>query len=169
MITFTRTDGHPSAHVSYGRSLRMLGLAALFICLVPITAIANTQTVQLSKQTLNQPKRFRGYIRGTVGLHNIVGERDQLRRRCMGYGSASPDYQLEVTEGMPSLALQVRSRAKDTTLVIKGPNNRILCADDSALGKDAGMTLQNLEPGLYQVWVGAFEIGDRFSYTLSLQ
>lgn len=114
-------------------------------------------------------KLLRGYTRGTVGLHNIVGERDQRRNRCMGYGSASPDHQLDLRRGLTDVSLQVRSKFKDSTLVLKGPGNALFCADDSSLGKDAGMKLNKLPPGLYDVWVGAFDAGDNFAYTLSIR
>lgn len=148
--------------------LSLIGLVALMASLFPTAEVAS-QTIRLSAQPSNQPKVVRGYVRGTVGLHNIVGERDRQQQRCMGYGSASPDHQLDLTQGLTTVSLQVRSRAKDTTLVIRGPNDAVYCADDSALGKDAGMTLQNLPPGLYQVWVGSFDMGGKFSYTLSIQ
>ena len=148
---------------------RLVGFSALFVCLFSLSVDAVVPTIRLSPKPSSQPKVVRGFLRGTVGLHNIVGEKDQRKKRCMGYGSATPDHQLSVTNRRSKLSLQVRSRAKDTTLFVRGPNNSIFCADDSALGKDAGLILSNLKPGLYEVWVGAFDNGDRFSYTLSIR
>lgn len=148
---------------------KLLGFTALLVGLSWTTASTASQIVRLSGDSSPQVKVLRGYLRGTVGLHNIVGNRDQRRQRCMGYGSASPDHQIEITQNLSRISLQVRSRARDTTLVIRGPKNSIFCADDSQLGKDAGMTLSNLQPGLYQVWVGAFDSGDKFPYTLSIR
>ncbi|MEM9137474.1 MAG: hypothetical protein AAGB01_09020, partial [Cyanobacteria bacterium P01_F01_bin.42] len=71
-----------------------LGFTALATCLIATTASAN-QIVSLPVTQSSQPQVLRGYLRGTVELHNIVGDRDQRRERCMGYGSASPDHQFE--------------------------------------------------------------------------
>ena len=137
--------------------------------MIPTAVNANIKTVQISSGP-QQQRLLRGYTRGTVGLHNIVGERDRNRNRCMGYGSTSPDFQLELKQGASNqVDLQVRSKSKDTTLVVRGPGNAVFCADDSNLGKDAGMKLNNLQPGLYQVWVGAFDAGDNFPYTLTIR
>jgi hypothetical protein len=112
----------------------------------------------------------RGYVKGTVALFKTVGDRDSSQKRCMGYGSLTPDHTLQVQQGASRVALQVKTKQQDTTLVVEGPDNRIYCSDDSAGGgKDAGLVLTNVKAGNYKVWVGAFEPGAGFRYSLNVQ
>ena len=112
----------------------------------------------------------RGYVKGTVALFKTVGDRDSSQKRCMGYGSLTPDHTLQVQQGASRVALQVRTKQQDTTLVVEGPDNRIYCSDDSPQGgKDAGLVLTNVKAGDYKVWVGAFEPGAAFRYSLNVQ
>jgi hypothetical protein len=148
---------------------RRMSLWSLAAILAGTTSISvNANPIQIS-QGPQQSKLLRGFTRGTVGLHNIVGNRDQNQNRCMGYGSASPDHQLELKSGITQISFQVRTQRQDSTLVIKGPGNAVFCADDSSFGKDAGIKLNNLPPGQYEVWVGSFDAGKTFPYTLSIQ
>ena len=148
------------------RKITLFSLVSCFIGTFRIPVQANP--IPISAGSPNA-KILRGYTRGTVGLHNIVGERDQRRNRCMGYGSASPDHQIQLQPGRAQISFQVQSKRRDTTLVVKGPGSSIFCADDSPLGKDAGLKLNNLPPGRYEIWVGAFDAGENFAYTLSIQ
>jgi hypothetical protein len=112
----------------------------------------------------------RGYVKGAVALFKTVGDRDSNQKRCMGYGSLTPDHTLDIQQKTSQVTLQIRTKEQDTTLVVEGPDNRIYCSDDSPQGgKDAGLVLSNLNPGNYRVWVGAFEPGAGFRYTLNVQ
>ncbi|UJB68425.1 hypothetical protein HRE53_18015 [Acaryochloris sp. 'Moss Beach'] len=112
-------------------------------------------------------KTVKGYAKGAIALHRVVGERDMQRNMCLGYGSPSPDHVLVLTKKVNKLRLQVNSR-RDTTLLIKGPKNRLYCLDDSAQGKDAGWIADQLPAGKYSIWVGAFERGQQFRYTVTV-
>lgn len=109
----------------------------------------------------------KGYAKGTIALHRIVGERDMQKNMCLGYGSPSPDHLLVLKQNVNKLRLQVNSR-RDTTLLIKGPGNRLYCLDDSAKGKDAGWVANQLPAGKYSIWVGSFERGQQFRYTVTV-
>jgi hypothetical protein len=112
----------------------------------------------------------RGYVKGAVALFKTVGDRDVNQKRCMGYGSLTPDHTLQVQQSASQVTLQVKTKQQDTTLVVEGPDNRIYCSDDSAQGgKDAGLVLTNVKAGEYKVWIGAFEPGAGFRYTLNVQ
>ncbi len=112
-------------------------------------------------------KTVKGYAKGAIALHRVVGERDMQRNMCLGYGSPSPDHVLVLKKKVNKLRLQVNSR-RDTTLLIKGPNNRLYCLDDSSKGKDAGWIANQLPAGKYSIWVGAFERGQQFRYTVTV-
>ena len=70
------------------------------------------------------------------------------------------------------LSVAVNS-GKDTTLVIRGPNNLILCGDDTktskGVTKDASVKVSNLPPGEYSIWVGAMKEGQRWNYSLTVR
>ncbi len=112
-------------------------------------------------------KNVKGYAKGAVALHKIVGDRDRNNNRCMGYGSPSPDHLLVLQKNFSRLQFQVNS-GKDTTLLLKGPDNKLYCVDDSSKGKDAGFVAKNLKAGSYKVWIGTFDLGDNYRYTLSV-
>lgn len=110
---------------------------------------------------------IKGYAKGIIALHRIVGERDMQKNMCLGYGSPSPDHMLVLKKNVNKLRLQVNSR-RDTTLLIKGPGNRLYCLDDSEKGKDAGWVANQLPAGKYSIWVGSFERGQQFRYTVTV-
>lgn len=110
-----------------------------------------------------------GYVRGAIALHQAVGARDVRSNLCLGYGSPSPDHLLVLKRDFSRLKLQVKSQKQDTTLLIKGPGKELYCLDDSDQGKDAGWIANHLKAGTYQVWVGSFEKGQQFRYTLTAQ
>ncbi|WP_299489088.1 hypothetical protein [Acaryochloris sp. IP29b_bin.137] len=127
---------------------------------------ANFASLSLSSELSAQ--RAQGYAKGTIALHRIVGERDQQKNMCLGYGSPTPDHILVLKNNTNKLRLQVHSQ-KDTTLLIKGPGNRLYCLDDSAQGKDAGWLATQLPAGKYSIWVGSFERGQQFRYTVTVE
>ncbi|MGB7413684.1 MAG: hypothetical protein WA902_05705 [Thermosynechococcaceae cyanobacterium] len=109
----------------------------------------------------------KGYAKGVVALHKVVGNRDRNNNLCMGYGSPEPDHILVLNGNAAQLKLQVNS-GKDTTLLMKGPDNKLYCADDTARGKDANLVTQALKSGSYKIWVGTGEAGQSYRYTLSI-
>lgn len=151
-------------------SLSLAIVSTVSLVLTPLLASASGLTAtRLSLDASNASKVLRGFAHGSVSLHKLVGDRDSRSKRCMGYGSLTPDHVLSLSQNFKSLKLQVKSNNRDTTLIIKGPNQKIYCADDSSLGKDAGITLHNLKSGDYSVWVGTFEPKQKFPYSLSLE
>jgi hypothetical protein len=128
------------------------------------------QGTTLVLATPSQNTDVRGYVKGAVALFKTVGDRDANQKRCMGYGSLTPDHTLQVQQSASQVTLQLKTNQQDTTLVVEGPDNRLYCADDSPQGgKDAGLVLTNVKAGDYKVWVGAFEPGAGFRYTLNVQ
>lgn len=116
----------------------------------------------------SRSQTVKGYAKGAMALHRIVGERDRQNNLCLGYGSPSPDHMLVLKQSVNKLKLQVNSQ-RDTTLLIKGPGNRLYCVDDSAQGKDAGWIADQLPAGKYAIWVGSFERGQQFRYTVTME
>ncbi len=139
------------------------------LCGVP--GLANAQQLFATTLTLDSVSTkqvIRGVTLGAVELHYLVGDRDSFQNRCMGFGSVEPDHVLKVSSNIKTLNLQVISKNQDTTIVVKG-NGKVYCADDSSLGKDAGITLSDLKSGDYSLWVGSFEAQQKIPYSLTIQ
>lgn len=115
-------------------------------------------------------QQVRGFASATVPLFESIAERDSNQQRCMGYGSLAPDHMLDIKGDVSQLKLRIASRGQDTTMIVQGPDNRILCVDDAPEGgKDAGLDWNNPKAGTYKVWIGAFDSGNRFRYTLNVE
>ncbi len=145
-----------------------LPLLSLMMAGPAIANSANFASLQLSPGFSPSPQTVKGYAKGAIALHRIVGERDMQKNLCLGYGSSSPDHMLVLKRRFTKLKLQVNSQ-RDTTLLIKGPGNRLYCLDDSEKGKDAGWISDQLPAGKYSIWVGAFERGQQFRYTVTVE
>lgn len=151
---------------------------------VPIASLMMTSSAMFSNQSfaMANPANFaslslspgfssqtvKGYTKGAIALYRIVGERDMHKNMCLGYGSPNPDHMLVLKKNVNPIKLQVNSQ-RDTTLLIKGPGNHLYCLDDSANGKDAGWLPEQLPAGKYSIWVGSFERGQQFRYTVTAE
>ena len=119
------------------------------------------------------PKRLTGNGGGNVSIASIAGIADN----CRGFADAEPNHTITLTETFQVLDLLVYTTNinDDPTMLIKGPNGIVICADDESGGRNpqssrrlANGTYQSWPKGTYQVWVGSKNINQSFSYTLSL-
>ncbi|MCW5725523.1 MAG: hypothetical protein KIS81_11290 [Maricaulaceae bacterium] len=86
---------------------------------------------------------------GTISASDAAGS------QCRGYVSSAPDFELTYQAGrMFSLYISATSD-RDTTLVVNGPDGRWYCNDD-AFGLNPGLTFQNPQTGVYDIWVGTY-------------
>lgn len=112
---------------------------------------------------------------GTTSLLEAIAQspRDQFGNACLGFGTATANHHLTVTEPRSNIMFQVEShdrRNQDTTLIIKGPNDFLLCGDDTSSTNPAARAIANQLPkGDYDIWVGSFDQKVRMSYTLTIQ
>ncbi|MGD2133427.1 MAG: caspase family protein, partial [Maricaulaceae bacterium] len=74
---------------------------------------------------------------------------------CRGWIAAAPDYSVYYTPGIFSLHVFAESE-DDTTLLVRTPNDEIVCDDDSALGLNPGISFKSPDAGLYDIWVGLY-------------
>lgn len=109
-----------------------------------------------------------GRTGGSYSLPSIANS-DREKKPCIGFASETPDHILVLEKDFSNLAVQINSRGKDTTLLIKGPNNTIICGDDTGLRKDASVEANNWKAGRYEIWVGSIEAGERWNYILTLR
>jgi hypothetical protein len=111
---------------------------------------------------------IQGYTSGSVSLAAAITPEDQRNRPCVGYADSNPDHILELTEQARQITIAVDSNGNDTTLLIQSPDGAIYCGDDEGEGADALVQGRNWPAGEYKVWVGAFEPGVRYDYTLQI-
>lgn len=129
-------------------------------------AQANFGTLRLAPGFSPNQGQVQGRTGGRTSLPATVAERDRNGEICLGYGSAAPDYILELDGNFEQLHLQVNSGGNDTTLLVRGPSG-VLCGDDIARNNpDDEIRADGWRSGEYEVWVGTSNPGERFNYTL---
>lgn len=146
------------------------------IAIVLLLSVANRLAVSAEdsffgvlRPSLEEAAVSRGYTGGSVSLPGFVAARDLHGNRCVGFGDALPDYQLILDRDFPELSIAVESGGRDTTLVVRGPqDDTIRCADDWNGNPDAALSDTDWEAGTYEIWVGTLDPGQEWTYTLSV-
>ncbi|GAB4190892.1 MAG: hypothetical protein Fur006_33420 [Coleofasciculaceae cyanobacterium] len=132
---------------------------------------ANFGKFKLSAGFPPEAGQVSGRTGGTYSLSSIANKGSN-GKPCIGYGAQTPDHIMVLESNFPKLNIAVNS-GQDTTIVIKGPKNLILCGDDTktskGVSKDASVDASNLPPGEYEVWVGSIQEGQRWNYTLNVR
>jgi hypothetical protein len=149
-----------------------LSLSLVTLCCTPAShVIANAQEVSpiFGDVTINQqfspdPWILKGMSGGSESSNQIAGRSETATGPCTGFVDETPDHTLALTSKFDYLKLQVQS-PQDTTIVIQGPGGT-WCNDDLN-GKNPGIVGEWLS-GKYQIWVGSYEKGKYFPYTLQI-
>ena len=153
------------------RFFKNFGILALTTALFSTPSLAenaNFGELRLWPGFKKSSAQIRGYTNGPFSLSSIAN-RDRNNNACIGFSAPAPDHVIVLEKDFRRLQIKVNSRGKDTTLVIKGPNDTIRCGDDTNTSKDASISDTNWKAGKYQVWVGSIESGQTWNYTLSIQ
>lgn len=156
---------------------RWVGRLSLWLVLGLAVGVAEFSLVGLGAATgaedavplrlQNGLAQVRGVTAGERSLAEMAG-RDRRRKVCLGYASESPDHYLVLTQPQPRMRIALNSEGEDTTLLVLGPRG-VDCNDNYRREhRDAGITARDWPAGEYQIWVGAFEEGDRISYQLRI-
>ncbi|PZO36327.1 MAG: hypothetical protein DCF19_21865 [Pseudanabaena frigida] len=121
--------------------------------------------ISLGRNFRPDPATLSGNGGGRVSIATIAGIADN----CRGFANAEPNHTITLTETFPVMDLLVYSNNinDDPTMLIKGPNGIVICADDESGGRNPQAN-RRLPKGNYQVWVGSKTINQSFQYTLSL-
>jgi hypothetical protein len=161
-----------SMHVMRKRLSLCLGLSAAtlastsFMVLnsaISSPAIAQT-SVALARNFRPDPVKFQGRTNGSVSLASLSGQAN-----CRGFASEQPNHAINLTANFPLIDFLVYTRNvnDDTTMMIKGPNGLVMCADDEYQGRNPQLS-RRLPEGTYQIWVGSRSANQSINYTLSL-
>ncbi|NJL00268.1 MAG: hypothetical protein HC910_06720 [Spirulinaceae cyanobacterium SM2_1_0] len=149
----------------YGLLLSLLlGSAAL----PALAQQANFDSLQLAGGFSRSDATVSGNTGGSFSLDRIAAH-DSHGQRCMGFGSERPDHIMTLTEDLGAMSLAVHSGGNDTTLIVQGPGNLLLCGDDGHHGQDAHVQASQWPRGTYRVWVGSLQPGERWRYRLTAQ
>jgi hypothetical protein len=154
-------------------SLKWTGFLALLATLgvAPVLAqSANFDSLTLSAGFSPADGTVQGYTQGSFSLSSVAN-RDRSNNLCVGFADTTPDHILVLEQDFSQLTLQVDSGGGDTTLLVQGPDDgTVRCGDDTSRNNtDASIQDSEWTAGTYKVWVGAFESGVRYDYTLTVR
>ncbi len=121
--------------------------------------------ISLGRSFRPDPATLTGVVQGSTSLASIAGIADN----CRGFANAQPNHTITLTDTFPVMDLLAYTSNinDDPTMLVKGPNGIVICADDESGGRNPQAT-GRLPKGTYQVWVGSKNINQSFRYTLSL-
>ncbi|QYX30321.1 hypothetical protein [Sphaerospermopsis torques-reginae] len=136
----------------------------------PVAAqTANFGTMKLSPGFTPEQGTAAGYTGGSYSL-SAMSNRDKNKKVCLGFGDPNPDHILVLEEDFEKLTISINSGNTDTTIFIKGPDDKtIRCGDDTGISKDASVSSNKWKSGIYQIWVGIFNQGVKANYTLKVE
>lgn len=107
-----------------------------------------------------RPVSVNGRTNGLVNGSAVRGE-----GTCTGWTQPAPSHLMLLRTPQDRFTVTVMSAA-DTTLVIRSPDGRILCNDDSNSTRNPTIT-GAFPAGLYQVWVGTYQQGENRPYRIT--
>jgi hypothetical protein len=141
-----------------------------FISVAMLPAIAEEQLASLILATgFSQTTAIAiGYTGGAFSLASIANQ-DKYGNHCMGYGDPKPDHSMVLENDFTQLSLKIDSNGRDTTLLIKGPDEDIRCAVGEKEIRDALIRDRNWKRGRYDIWVGSMQAIRRSPYRLSIE
>ncbi|MBD2345840.1 hypothetical protein [Anabaena subtropica] len=120
--------------------------------------------VTIGQKFSPDPLVVRGMSGGSVAGNRVAGRIETPTGPCTGFIDETPDHTIKLTSNFDYLKLQVQA-PQDTTIIVKGPGGT-WCNDDLD-GKNPGISGEWLS-GNYEVWIGSYEKGKYFPYTLKI-
>lgn len=157
-------------HNNFHKTHNMLKLGwGAFASVAVSLAIASPSFAQsailLGRNFRPDPATLGGNGGGGVSIARIAGIADN----CRGFANAEPNHTITLTETFPVMDILVYSSNinDDPTMLVKGPNGIVICADDESGGRNPQIN-RRLPKGTYQVWVGSKNINQSFRYTMSM-
>lgn len=97
---------------------------------------------------------------GTIAASVVISS-------CNGYVAGAPDVSINNSTIAGIIPLDITASASgDTTLLVRTPDGRWLCDDDSGGGLNPAIRINNPVNGQYDVWVGTYAAGSYISATL---
>ena len=140
-------------------------LASITVALAIATPSFAQSAISLGRNFRPDPATLSGNGGGNISIASIAGIADN----CRGFANAQPNHTVTLTETFPMMDLLVYTSNinDDPSMLIKGPNGIVICADDESGGRNPQAN-HRLPKGEYQVWIASKTINQSFRYTLSL-
>jgi hypothetical protein len=145
-----------------------LPAACLLIAAMSVPALAqDTEAspafgeVSLSSGFTPDPYRI------TLNAGGSIDTAQTLGGECVGFIAGPPDFNVHYNATSFPLVISVAAQA-DTSLVIKGPDNRWYCDDDVSDASGPVIHVATPVSGTYNIWVGAFDGTKSTAATLSI-
>jgi len=88
----------------------------------------------------------------------------RLGSECRGWIAGQPDHIMTLRGDLEFFRVFASSR-EDTTLIIRAPNGRFFCNDDTD-GVDPAIERNHWRRGTYRIWVGSYREGESARYEL---
>lgn len=139
--------------------------ASTAITLAIATPSFAQNAISLGRNFRPDPASLRGNGGGSTSIASIA----KIFDNCRGFANAEPNHTINLTETFPLMDLLVYSSNinDDPTMLIKGSNGIVICADDESGGRNPQVS-RRLPKGNYQIWIGSKTNNQSFPYTLSL-
>lgn len=118
---------------------------------------SNFQDARLRSGFMPDPHRLNGTSGGQIAASNLGPD-------CRGWIAPQPDHILTLQTRTNFFRIFANS-SSDTTLVIRTPDGRWFCDDDTN-GRNPALSGESWNPGQYLIWVGSYTRGENASYTL---
>lgn len=131
-------------------------------CVVIVTPLATPRlrpndtplfgSISLSGFFLPDPRS----VRITGG--GSISAREALGGSCKGYITGAPSYRVRYRGGASFLRFYFES-SSDTTMVVRAPDGRYYCDDDSHTGSNPRVAFSFPSSGTYEIWIGSYSSG----------
>ncbi|HEY9769745.1 MAG TPA: hypothetical protein V6C71_14840 [Coleofasciculaceae cyanobacterium] len=142
------------------------GLLLVIVCSLssyPVLAQA-ANGIAINQNIISQPLIIKGTSGGTVRATEITQTENTATGYCNGYVRSQANHLLKLESFLEFMRLEVASPA-DTTILVKGPDG-VWCNDDA--GTANPMIEGQWQQGLYQVWVGSYQVNTSNNYQIKI-
>ncbi|AFY71180.1 hypothetical protein Pse7367_2928 [Thalassoporum mexicanum PCC 7367] len=150
------------------KGLSLIGalvVASGSIAVLAGSVTAQTKSLSLARNFRPDPIELAGSAGGGKSIPSLAG----MQGRCRGFSNQNPNHVVQLTEDFPLVDMLVHTPNinADLTLLVKGDNGLVICADDEYRGRNPQIT-RRLSQGNYQIWVGTGNANQSVNYTLSI-
>ncbi len=125
---------------------------------------AEPSNISLTRSFKPDPIKIEGVGGGNVSLASLAG----IDAKCRGFANSQPNHILQLGNNFPLLDIlaYMSEINRDLTMLIKGPNGAVICADDEHQRRNPQVS-RRFSQGTYQIWVGNAEQNVAVKYNLS--
>jgi hypothetical protein len=146
------------------KSVKWISLFVVsLVAIAPV--LSQSDSLSIGRNFRPDPIKLEGVAGGSVSVASLAG----IEAKCRGFSGSQPNHVINLNSNFPSLDILAYTGnvTDDLTMLIKGSNGLVLCADDEYRGRYPQLT-RRLPQGSYQIWIGVSEANKSIKYTMSL-